>query len=63
MSEVNWLKIGGVVRVSELDHQFFFYIDLVQILQKSKNTPSVITVLQDHTALLSRIYDITRCNM
>ena len=25
ISEVNCLKIGGVVRVSELDHQFFFF--------------------------------------
>ena len=44
ISEVNWLKIGGVVQVSELDHQFFvfhlfFHVDLVQLLQGSKITP------------------------
>ena len=45
--ELNWLRIGGVLRVSELDHQFFvfllfFHVDLVQILQGSKITPQSI---------------------
>ena len=39
------LKIGDVVRVSKIDHQFFllfFCVDLVQILQGVKNGPSSI---------------------
>ena len=45
--ELNWLKIGGVLRVSELDHQFFvfllfFHVNLVQILQGSKIIPRSI---------------------
>ena len=36
---MNWLKIGGGIRVSKIDHQFFsnfFHVDLVQILQGLK---------------------------
>ena len=33
ISEVNWLKIGDVIRVTKIDNQFFC-VDLVQILQE-----------------------------
>ena len=36
-SEVNWLKIGDVVRGTKIDHQFFFRVDLVQIIQEVLN--------------------------
>ena len=53
--EVNWLKFGGVVRVSELDHQFFVFLFFLSGPGTNStgvwNYPSFNTVMQDYTAL------------
>ena len=40
--EANWLKISDVVRGTQLDHQFFSRVDLIQIIQEVLNGPSSI---------------------